>query len=405
MLSFIRLRYYHIIRLPTIRYVSSKKKHVSSTTSILRHNWLDMTSEICPTDISNLSSTPDSSFNIRVIQYLSDSIKIRLSSNIFQHLLNSFQTWSPKEFYNLINILGSYGLQPVDVLRLLINLPSTDKTIINIENLKKCFENLFKLKFDTTTCSILISNDPNLIQYDLIYLHERLNVLLCYFTKREIYKLIRTHKKLFSENWLDLDYKINYLRIMLYASTRDIVESGVLAYTIDHIRQRYLFVYRAGLFKRVRRENEYVLQRNLNINLIDIFSTSLSTFLKRTTNNLLRQDDYQAFIDSLKYEIFDNEFKQYLTLDNNRKHWSNAQMAIERNERRNWMSEFDMYNNNLDDEDDNDNETNLTITNDKSLSIRNVDDKSTIWHSLSDYNPDRHRKRKISQNFDPNIRL
>ena len=104
---------------------------------------------------------------------------------------------------------------------------------------------------------------------------------VCYFTKREIYKLIRTHKKVFSENWLDLDYKINYLKIMLFASTRDIVESGALAYPIDHIRQRYLFVYRAGLFKRVRREEQYILQRDLNISLIDIFSTSISTFFKK----------------------------------------------------------------------------------------------------------------------------
>ncbi|CAF3026386.1 unnamed protein product [Rotaria sp. Silwood2] len=404
MLSFIRLRCYHIIRLSTVRYASSKKKHVSSTTPILRHNWLDMTSEIYPTDGSNLSLIPDSSFNIRIIQYLSDSIKTPLSSNISQHLLNSFQTWSPREFYDLINILGSYGLQPIDVLRLLINLPSTDKIIITNENLKQCFENLLTLKFDTTTRSILISNDPNIIQYDLNYLRERLDVLLCYFTKREIYKLIRTHKKLFSENWFDLDYKINYLRIMLFASTRDIVESGALSYTIDHIRQRYLFVYRAGLFKRVRREEEYVLQRDLNINLIDIFNTSLSTFLKRTTNNLLRKDDYQAFIDSLKYETFDNEFQRYLTLDKNRKNWSKVNMAIERNERRNWMSEFDMYNN-IDDEDDNDDETSLTILNDKSLALRNVEDKPTIWHTLSDYNPDRHRRRKIAQNVDPNIRL
>ncbi|CAF3643163.1 unnamed protein product, partial [Rotaria sp. Silwood2] len=99
----------------------------------------------------------------------------------------SFQTWSPREFYDLINILGSYGLQPIDVLRLLINLPSTDKIIITNENLKQCFENLLTLKFDTTTRSILISNDPNIIQYDLNYLRERLDVLLFYFTKREIY--------------------------------------------------------------------------------------------------------------------------------------------------------------------------------------------------------------------------
>ena len=311
-----------------------------------------MTSELCPTDPANLSSTPDPIFNTRLIQYLSDSIRTPLTSNVQQHLLNSFQTWSPKEFYDLISILGSYGLQPVDVLCLLINLPSTDKTIIGIENLKKCFENLLLLKLDTTTRSILISNDPNLIQYDLSYLRERFDVLMCYFTKREIIKLIRTHKKIFSENWSDLDYKINYLKIMLFASTRDIVESGALAYSIDHIRQRYLFVYRAGLFKRVRREEQYVIQRDLNIRLVDIFHSSLGTFLKRTTNNLLRQDDYQAFVDSLKYETFDREFERYLTLDHNRKKWSRADAFIERRERRHWMSEFDMYDNDVQEEEE-----------------------------------------------------
>jgi hypothetical protein len=405
MLSFIRLRCYPIISLPAgsnlVRYASSKKKIISTSTPALRHNWLDISSELCPTDVSSLSSTPDSTFNNHLIQYLSDSIKTPLSTNVHQHLLNSFQTWSPREFYDLISLLGSYGLQPTDVLYFLTNLPSTDKTIISIENLKTMFENLLQLRFDPTTRSILISNDPNLIQYDLSYLRERMDVLMCYFTKREIYKLIRTHKKVFSENWIDLDYKINYLKIMLFASTRDIVESGALGYTIDHIRERYLFVYRAGLFKRVRREEQYILQRDLNISLIDIFSTSLSTFLKRTTNNLLRKDDYQAFSDSLKYETFDDEFQRYLTLDKNRKKWSKDYMAIERHERRHWMSEFDMYNNDIDDDDEN----SLTIINEKSLATIDIEPKPSAWHPLSDYNPDRHRRRKLRQNVNPEFRL
>jgi hypothetical protein len=419
MLSFIRLRCYPIISLPAgikkfilnfdlfyfpiivVRYISSKKKFISSSTPALRNNWLDLTSELCPND---LSTTPDPLFNIRLIKYLSDSIKTSLTLNIHQHLLNSFQTWSPKEFYDLISILGSYGLQPIDVICLLINLPSTDKTIVTIENFKQCFENLLQLKFDQTTRSILISNDPNIIQYNFDYLRERFDVLMCYFTKREIYKLIRTHKKIFSENWSNLDYKINYLKIMLFASTRDIVESGALAYSIDHIRQRYLFVYRSGLFKRVRREEQYVIQRNLNINLMDIFNTSISTFLKFTTNNLLRQDDYQAFIDSIKYESFDNEFERYLTLDKNRKNWSKLNKYIERNERRYWMSEFDMYNI-ADDDDDEEKENSLTIINEKSLTIKNDEIQPSSWHPLSNYNPDRHQRRKIGQNVDPNIRL
>jgi hypothetical protein len=362
-----------------------------------------MTSELCPSDPSNLSSIPDSSFNIRLIQYLSDSIKTPIASNIHQHLLNSFQIWSPRELYDLISILGSYGLQPRDVLCLLINLPSADKTIITIENLKKSLENLLQLQFDTTTRSILISNDPNVIQYDYNYLRERLDVLMCYFTKREIYKLIRTHKKVFSENWSNLDYKINYLKIMLFASTRDIVESGALACSIDHIRQRYLFVYRAGLFKRVRREEQYVIQRDLNISLLDIFHTSVATFLKRTTNNLLRKDDYQAFIDSLQYETFDNEFERYLTLDQNRKNWSRKDAFIERNERRYWMGELDMYN--IEEEEDDDEEENsLTVMNEKSLVVKNDETQPSVWHPLSDYSPDRHRNRKIHQNADPNVR-
>jgi hypothetical protein len=194
---------------------------------------------------------------------------------------------------------------------------------------------------------------------------------------------------------------------MLFASTRDIVESGALSYTIDYIRQRYLFVYRAGLFKRVRREEQYILQRQLNISLFDIFNTSISTFLKRTTNNLLRKDDYQAFIDSLQYETFDNEFQRYLTLDKNRKNWSRMDAYIERNERRHWMSELDMYN--IDEDNDNheeeEEENSLTIIKEKSLTIKNDEIQPSLWHPLSDYNPDRHRRRKIGQNVDPDIRL
>ena len=410
MLAFVRQRCLSLIQFSTrihdvrVRYASSSKKTsttktVSPSTPVLAHNWLETTPEF------NLT---DSSFNTRFIQYLSDSSRIPLNANIQQHLFDSFQNWSPKEFYDFVYVLGSHGLQPIDVLCLLINLPSTDKTILTIENLKKTFDNLLQLKFDTTTRSILISNDPNLIQYDLPYLRERFDVLMCYFTKREISKLVRTHKKLFSEDWKDLDYKINYLRIMLFASTRDIVESGALAHSMGHIRQRYLFVYRAGLFKRVRREEQYVIQRELNISLVDIFSTSLATFLKRTTNNLLRQEDFQAFVDSLKDEEFDQEFDRYLKLNHLRKKWTSAQAATERHERRHWMAELDMYNQNEnDDDDDDDDQQSLTIVEKNSLVLgqNRGESQPSSWHPLSDYNPNRHRRRKLQQNSDPNIRL
>ncbi|CAF0837388.1 unnamed protein product [Adineta ricciae] len=402
MLSFFRLRYSSILSSPAVRYASSKKKHITSQAPALRHNWLEMSSELCPSDSSNLATVPDSTFTLRLIQYLSDSIKIPLTANVQQHLLTTFQAWSSQELYDLVSILGSYGLQPVDALRLLINLPSADKTIVNVENFKQCFENLLQLKFDTTTRSILLSNDPNIVQYDMSYFRERFDVLMCYFTKREISKLVRTHKKLFSENWPDLDYKINYLKIMLFASTRDIVESGALAHPIDHIRQRYLFVCRAGLFKRVRRQEQYFQQRDLNISLVDIFSTSLSTFLKRTTNNLLRPEDYQAFIDSLQSEVFDNEFEQYLTLNNLRKNWSREMIRTERQERRYWMSEFDMYNNFGDEEEE---ERSLTIENEKAVALKTDESQPSLWHPLSNHDPDRHCRRKLRQNIDPNLRM
>jgi hypothetical protein len=190
---------------------------------------------------------------------------------------------------------------------------------------------------------------------------------------------------------------------MLFASTRDIVESGALAYSIDYIRQRYLFVYRAGLFKRVRREEQYVIQRDLNISLMNIFSTNVGTFLKRTTNNLLRKEDYQAFVDSLKDEVFDQEFERYLTLNHIRKKWSKADTYTERYERRHWMSELDMYNNDEKDDDDDD-ERSLTVNNERSLVVKNMEEKPSSWHPLSDYSPDRHRRRKLRLNIDPNIR-
>ena len=180
---------------------------------------------------------------------------------------------------------------------------------------------------------------------------------------------------------------------------------------MDHIRQRYLFVSRAGLFKRVRREEQYVIQRELNISLMDIFSTSLATFLKRTTNNLLRQEDFQAFVDSLKYEDFDGEFDRYLRSDHVRKKWTSAQAAVERYERRQWMGELDMYNQTEDDDDVNDDQQSLTVVKENSLVQRKSEgrraEKSqpSSWHPLSDYSPDRHRLRKLRENTDPDIRL
>ena len=370
----------------------------SSSSSFLRHNWLEMASEIVPTT----SSQPNIQFNEQLIKYLSQSARQTLPSKTEDNLLQSFQDWSPKEFYDLISVLGGYGLQPVDVLRWLTQLPSSDKTIINVDNLKKSFENLLQLQLDSTSRSILVSNDPHLIQYDLSYLRERFDVLHCYFTKREIKKLIRRHRRLFSEIWSDLDYKINYVRIMLFASTRDIVESNVLSHSIAHIRQRYLFVTRCGLYKRVRREDQYLIQKEFNINLEMIFDSSLTRFLKETTNNLLRSDDYQAFIDSLTPEQFDDEFDKYLTLDKTRKKWKSADRHKERQERRYWMSEFDMFNNEpIDDED----ETELTIVEEKPLMKITDEIQPSFHHPLSDWNPDRHRRRKLAENADPNIRL
>ena len=66
------------------------------------------------------------------------------------------------------------------------------------------------------------------------------------------------------------------------------------------------------------------------------------------------------------------------------------------------MSELDMYNIDDDEEDD---EDSLTIINEKSLVIQTDEHQPSRWHPLSNYNPDRHQRRKIRQNIDPNIRL
>lgn len=378
-----------------LRFSSTKP---SASSAILRHNWFELNSDL----ISNESSQPDRKFNQQLLKYLCQSAQKKLSATTEENFLQSFRNWSPQEFYDVISILGGYGLQPIDVLRWLTAVPSADKTILNVENLKKTFENLLHLQIDSTSRSILISNDPQLIQYDLSYIRERFDVLQCYFTKREIKKLIRQHKKLFSEIWIDLDYKINYLRIMLFASTRDIVECGVLTHPIDHIRQRYLFVSRCGLFKRVRREDQYFAQKQFNISLELMFDSSLNRFLKETTNNLLRTDDYQAFVDTLKYEQFDDEFEKFLTLEKTRKKWNNAEKHIERRERRYWMSEFDMFNDETEEIDDE-----LMIVEEKSL-IQKASDgevQTSFHHPLSDWCPDRHRRKKLSINADPNLRL
>ncbi|CAF0940319.1 unnamed protein product, partial [Didymodactylos carnosus] len=290
------------------------------------------------------------------------------------------------------------------------------------------------LKFDATARSILISHDPNVLQCDLDYLSERIGVLSCYFTSREINKLIRTHSRLLTEQWTKLDYKINYLRIMLFASTRDIVECGALSYPIEHIRSRYLFVYRCGLWTRVRREEQYFRQRKLNISLHDIFDTSIQTFLKRVTSNLLRHDDYQAFVDSLKYEKFQNEMDKYLTLKGDKKHWTKGQILREKTERNHFMYEFDLYDMTKQkiEEEENDNEylddgimtleTQLTTYDqDKQQQLQKIDlsrqtfdhimkdahvneAKTSDEHPLLDLGRESGRSKRIAQKADPDLR-
>lgn len=395
----------------SIRFVSSKTNTSPNSNAILRYSWFETISDVDPNERSSVSQLPSSTFNRHLLNLLSDSIRKPLSPKVADHILKTFEHWSGKEFYDLMITLGAYGMQPIDVLYLLVELPSADKTIVTVENLKRTFENLIEMRFDATTRSILLSNDPNLIQYDKSYIRERLDVLLTYFTFREVRKLVRTHRKLFTEPWIDLDYKVNFLKIVLFASTRDIVESGALSLPIDEIRRRTVFAFRTGVYKRVRREELYLEQRRTNISFVDLFQTSRKSFVEKVTNNLLRVEDFQAFVDSLGSESFEDELTKYLTLDKLRTKWNSYQRLIERNERRQWISEFDAYNlpeiDDLIDEEDKDetdssNQTKLVVHQERNAS--SWEGKPSEWHPLSDWNPDRHRRKKFRLKTDPNLR-
>ena len=88
-------------------------------------------------------------------------------------------------------------------------------------------------------------------------------------------------------------------------------------------------------------------------------------------------------------------------MEKQRKNWTSADAYAERRERRYWMSEFDMYNNEEQDVDENDEQENKT-----SLIIsKSVENSTSNWHPLSNYSRDRKQNQKIRLNIDPNIRI
>lgn len=152
--------------------------------------------------------------------------------------------------------------------------------------------------------AISLSKNPKIIEIDKKYLTNRLNDFKDFLTRKYLERALVRSPDLLTCN-LDLfRYKYSYVFAFMGIEQAEMCSSYVFSHSIEHIRERHIFLLRSGLYDKPNKKGETKVE---NPKLSFIVDTHLKEFLKLCTKNMFSTDDYSAFSSYLKEENFDNE--------------------------------------------------------------------------------------------------
>lgn len=231
------------------------------------------------------------------------SLPVKIETNLLDlSTLNRLNLCSNEFLINLLLTLDKYGIRDkhlVNTLKLY-----DDWSVLTNDKLNQMFDMFRSLAFTQDVYFELFSRNPNLIELDQRKLEIRLNEFKQFFTSKQLNKLLIRSPDLLTCNFDQFSYKFTYLFVLMGMSQDEHARTNVYNHTIEHIRQRHLFLFRSGFFDK---PNKKGLSKVVNPKLKDIMDLHVKEYLRVCTNNLFNLDDYQTFCAYLSEENFDDE--------------------------------------------------------------------------------------------------
>jgi hypothetical protein len=205
--------------------------------------------------------------------------------------------------FNIVKNLNDHGMKLSCILETLKN--HENWMLLNRDNINEKFEYFRQMNLSSELTEHIIAGNPVVMSDDMSKIKTNLKEIKTFFTNKQMNKLIAKTPKLLTINDLSsFIYKFTYMYVLMGIKQDAMCTSLVFDFSIDHIRQRHLFLSRSGLYDK---PDKHGLTKVKNPSLVDIVDTKPKRYFKTCTNGLFDQYDYEAFCNYLNQEDFTDE--------------------------------------------------------------------------------------------------
>lgn len=148
---------------------------------------------------------------------------------------------------------------------------------------------------------LLIKHPQLILHGETRALRERMNLLQSYVTTpKNVWKLFMSNPNLVFEETHKIEQKLKYLIETLRIEVPEIAKTEALSHDIQHIRMRFIFMQRLGIFKVRTQKAEENNEVNKNPKLHQITDTSDKRFALKVCYVTL--EEYEVFQELLRRE-------------------------------------------------------------------------------------------------------
>ena len=204
--------------------------------------------------------------------------------------------YSSKQIESSVQYLRNSGFHPEDVVQLIYSYPDVITVKPNV--LSQCFDLLRGLGFSEGKLQLLVAKHPALIAIQPKEVSQRYSDLMQIFRKSEINKMLYEQPNLLTDTWDSIQDRIQYVSTEMGLDQKDMIKSDLFKYSLAHIRERHLFLLRAGLYEK---PDKHGVTKIENPTLEQMLRTSDKAFAQKIGKMTL--EEFDAFKEILKVEI------------------------------------------------------------------------------------------------------
>ncbi|XP_067663195.1 transcription termination factor 4, mitochondrial-like [Haliotis asinina] len=185
----------------------------------------------------------------------------------------------------VLHLLKRYDFQASDIFKILMTVQ--DLSLLQKDQMNNLYDTLLRAGFSDMHLQDVIMKEPRLLILDSKYILERVTLMKQYFKKDDVLGIVRQTPDVLLANWDDILGKFNYVFGEMKVSQRQMVTANLFSYSLEHVRNRHVFLLRAGFFT----EDKHL--RCNNPILKDIIGTSDIQFAKQFGG--MHEAEYKTF--------------------------------------------------------------------------------------------------------------